>query len=616
MNNTFSRFRELGKLFCKHGGLVTIGSLLVIFGPVFLKAHLSSINSNLALDDARPQIPPFFRFAEESPSLTDDYIAQYYLDAYPLGYKLLYASWARFGGDPRHLGKLLHPLLQLVVATALGFAAFRIGRWPAVFLVCALVMSGSAFMTMINGGLSRAFGFPVIAICLAGLLHGSRGWMFAAVVLGALFYPVSGLLSGLVLALYLLTLEPGFFQAQRTEKLKRAGLGIAAAITGFILLLPPLLLSAQYGPGLDWGDAQAFPEIGPFGTARGITNTYVPMTVIQGLALNSLIGHGTPINPWYIVFMRTHVWGTDFPIAGLILLALTFLAGAGCFWRLLVRDTIGSRLFLFFTAVIIGFLLSGASLPYFYLPNRYILLGIPPFTLLALAAGLQAYRSFAETRTARSRPEKMAQFLGRHTTLLGSGFLLFTMGSFGQGLTHFNLESPKHYPGLYKFLASQPPNNRVAGWPTLWGDVQSPIESVAYFSRQPILLSYETHVVFQKGFIQEFRNRFQTLAEAFLSPSDKGLRSLVEEYQVRFLLVEPAELEDPHIADFTYVEPMQSSVNALLRDLRQNNRQPALKRLLEAHPEAVVFEENGWAVVDLPLLLKLTERPKALATDP
>jgi hypothetical protein len=156
--------------------------------------------------DAQQQIFPFFRYLEPN-AFGSDYITDYYLSSYPLGYWALYAVPARLGIDPTRVSHALPHVLWICTVLGVGAVAHRLGGKLGAFCAMALALGSNVYLGRIQGGLPRGFGFPIMAMALVGLAYARVGWCVLSVLLGALFYPVAGIVSGFSLAALLLLPE-------------------------------------------------------------------------------------------------------------------------------------------------------------------------------------------------------------------------------------------------------------------------------------------------------------------------------------------------------------------------------------------------------------------------
>jgi hypothetical protein len=180
------------------------GSLGLMYGPSLSRHIRRGSDPRIFGDDARQQIYPFFRYADSS-LFPSDYVADYYLDCLPLGFRAFYTLSAPLV-DPVTSNKIVMYLMLLITVVALGAAANRLGGKVAAWGAMALVLGGSVYLERMGGGLPRAFGFPILACALVALSCGHTKWLAALVWLGACFYPVAGVLVGMAMTFVLLLL--------------------------------------------------------------------------------------------------------------------------------------------------------------------------------------------------------------------------------------------------------------------------------------------------------------------------------------------------------------------------------------------------------------------------
>src|SRR5262245_40238814 len=183
--------------------VVFAASLLLVYGES-LAAHVRlAANPRVVNDDARQQIPPFLRY-EKGSGFSNDYIGEYFLACFPPGYRGLY-TLAGVLGVTTPVSKVLPYVLLLVTVAFMALAANRIGgRW-AGWVSAALCLGSAVYLERMAGGLPRGFGFPILAAGLFALAAGKVRLLAVLVLLGAAFYPVSGVLLGFSLTLVLLS---------------------------------------------------------------------------------------------------------------------------------------------------------------------------------------------------------------------------------------------------------------------------------------------------------------------------------------------------------------------------------------------------------------------------
>jgi hypothetical protein len=248
-------------------GLLIAVSLIVLFSPALVGHFRTSIDPFVLNDDARQQIWPFLRYRD--PALfQEDYLADYQIAQYPLGYYALY----RFSApliDPRLLSKLVPYLTLGVLLASVAAAAWRLAGPAAAWGSLILCLSADTYLAEMAGGLPRAFGHPVVALTGAALVAGRPALLAATACLGmALYYPV-GLLGGAALAI-LLALPPGWTGlGEKWTRRRRLGTVLVAAALSLAIALPSLLALRPFGPPLGPADVVEYPEAGESGRLQG-----------------------------------------------------------------------------------------------------------------------------------------------------------------------------------------------------------------------------------------------------------------------------------------------------------------------------------------------------------
>ncbi len=482
------------------------------------------MKSYLINNDARQQIFPFFRYF--GPSAFDgDYISDYYLACYPLGYRGLYALFAWFGVDPLALSRHLPHLLWLLTVVLLGAAANRLGGKLAALAAMALALGSNAYLWRIGGGLPRGFGFPILAGTLVSLAYGRAFWCAASVALGALFYPVSAVISGLslagmVLAPKLVGLEPPSWSWPR-----RVAFVAGTALLAGCLLLPTALASSRYGGVVRPDETREFPEAGRGGrydedSRPPFKGFFVGASEMVGL---TLLGARPPwshtARAW---LMGSEERRTSERFSGLevALLVMALTGGAG----LLLRRSPARRVLALGVASYVGHALASAVAPYAYLPERYVAYSVPLLVTLivtTLIVGLFPL-SFDEG------PRRWVRTLVHGAYLAMLLFLLAGRVSPGIGM---DVDIRSRRPVL-KYVARLPRDVLVAGWPT------GPVEEIPLFSRRRVLMNEEVHQAFHKGYVEEMRHRMRRLVDAYFATSLKPILRLRDELGVTHLLIQ------------------------------------------------------------------------------
>ncbi len=557
-----------------HGGLALgVLALALGYGPS-LTAHLRRAAEPLIFnDDARQQIFPFFSYHE--PGLfPDDYLARYYLDCLPIGYRGLYTLGALVW-DPAALSKVVPYLLLLATLVALGAAARRLAGTFGALLALTLALSSELLLARLAGGLPRAFAFPILALALAGLTLGRARWLVAAVALGAGFYPAAGVVAGLALGLLLFVLPAQDRGDASAWSFKRRLLvTVGAGLASVVLLLPPLLGSRHYGATLRPADAAQYPELGRGGRYgaddRAPFVSFTTAVEQQASALLEPVGQ-----PWSA---SARAWATTArdatdpsdTLARELLLASVALGAT----VLAARRGAGRRLLLLGGAAWAAYLIARPIAPYFYLPQRYAAYPIPLLLLLLLpAAGAGLTTLLPQALRARSGPA---------AGVLWIALLALPAAGRGSEDAGLNVDVRAQAP-LFEFLRTLPKDALIAGWP-------SDLDSVPYVAKRKVLISYELHQAFHRDFTEQLRHRMARLIDAYFATELGPLQRLRDELGVTHLLVSPRYFKAPPRT----FRPFDGWVSAAFR--RGQAKGFELPRRLE---QARVYADERVVVLDL-----------------
>ena len=567
-------------LFLKSIWLVRIFLLALIvvsFGPAWM-GHVNyyALNPYAFNDDAIQQIWPFLKYYDSS-LFKHDYIAQYYLDCMPLGYKSLYFLVAQML-DPRIFSKLLtYPVFLfflVIMARIARRLAGEIGMWTCIFLL----MSMAETLGRMTGGLPRAFAFPLISLVLMCLLEKQPRLLAMTVILGSLFYPVSAVIGGISLACWLLLLE------KRNRELDEESWGLRKRIilvgaTGILTVAcvyPTLNSASKYGSKIGANDVRDFPELAERGR-------YARKDSYPFLSLSHSVGRPCfqfPLSSgksWPIL----GTWAKDTHIYNHVSLAhgvVWTLWGVGfllCLVRIR-RDPVYCRLVMFVFICMVLYVFSRAIYPTLYMPARYTdyMLGILLILILPLA------------------PVAIGQWIGIKSRQLGQSVMLILcvvgvllLGNRGDAQSGYKILEYDKYP-VMKVLGDLDPDVMIAGW------FMYPTQSVPYFLQRPVLIGYEVHQVFHRFYALEMRARTLSVVDAYYSQTVEDVKKLRENMGVTHLLIHRSHLK--HTAK--YFKPYHTYVY-------KRFKRSKMKDLLDGPlKSAISYQDQQFILLDLSLI--------------
>ncbi|MFN2240193.1 MAG: hypothetical protein ABR524_12465 [Thermoanaerobaculia bacterium] len=517
-------------------------------------------------DDVRQQIWPLYRLVDGS-LFENDAIATYYLDCMPSGFKLIYAAMSPII-DPISLSRVLPYLLLLLVAIGAVGAAYRAGGAAAGVVSAAFVLGSAVYLDRMTGGLPRSFGYPGIAMLMFFLARG-RPLGFASVAVASVaVYPSVAVIGGLVFALWMLG-PIRFLERPAWSLVRRIALVGSTALLMALIHAPTASSCSAHGPPLSASDVATFPELGPGG--RYLEEDRPPF--------------GSPAK-WAAAGARASLqidaeW-VDPPDAfsGTLGALLLILVGAGLGGSLIAARSEGAvcRLWLLPVAAILAYIVSELMYPLLYIPTRYLLLVLPPFTPIAMFIGLDwILGRFERLRQNRDRTRLTLAALLIVAGLLSPAAPVSTAG--------WRVRIPDSDLALHAFIAGLPRQSVIAGWP---GPAE-PIESVPYLTLRPVLISWETHQVFHRAYALEMRRRMEALIDVFTEGDSASIGRLHEDFGVTHLVVRKNSGRPRRLTYFRPYDGMLGRVKAV-SDSR-------LRGDLEQRP--MVYEDSWWRIYDV-----------------
>jgi hypothetical protein len=524
-------------------------------------------------DDVQQQIWPFLRYYD-SELFQHDYIADYYLNLMPAGYYLLFRT-SSFFLDPRVLSKALPYILLMVMLGAVGVSAWHLSGPASAWAAMALCLSSSIYLEQMCGGLPRAFGFPLIAVAIAGLIL-SRPYCLAVVsCLGAAFYYPVGVLVGLTLTLFLALPRRFGGLEQRWSWQRRI---VFLAITGFVTILiasVSLVSLRSYGSNLDANDpaiVALYPEKGEHGrhpkTPRRDTSW---RGLITGPKLWAIKGITARDNLW-----ARPLWEFGNKHRGVITRMALVILLIG-YLRLWIDQPAARRLLVLPVGVFLTSTLAVVMLPHLYYPARYYMYSMPLVLALALPCAVAAIPSYF-------RLKRLTTLVSSVTTVIVCLLILLLLGGRGSKNAGFTVNISETQKGLYTFLSTLPPDVLIAGWP------DNKMSPVPYLTGRRVLATYETHVAFHEAYTQEMRRRLTSLIDAYFTSSPASLLRLREEFAVTHLVINPRHYNGNPA---TYFKPFDTMINQAMDRLK------TVPIVLRCRDAASVYDQGDMFVLDL-----------------
>jgi hypothetical protein len=423
------------------------------------------------------------------------------------------------------------------------------------------------------GGLPRSFAYPLVAMAMLALVRGKPWRLCGLTVLGAAFYYPVAILLGFTTAGYLLLMPQSWRGDERGWSIRRRlGALCATAVTAAILMVPALVAGRTFGPMLQRADLAAYPEAAPGGRYDDI-DLPVSGKLIETAALYAtrpLLSEG----PAWNAALRKRVLRAVEDPAMVVFGCLLLLVG---YASLVAADRGARRLLVLMVSAFALYGLSLALWPAVLLPSRYLAYTLPLVTGVAVPVAIAS--CLQRWRVVRARPIAAGALV-----VAAVAGLVLCLGGTGPGHAGLVVNIPDERRPLYGFLARLPPDAMIAGWP------DSVVDSVPYLTGRRILVGYETHQAFHKGYVEEMRRRMQALVDAYFSSDVGPLLRLHREFGVTHLLVNRGHY-GPGAP--SYFKPFDAMIAEAVRNA------PAQPAALRQDAAATVFADGPFLLLDL-----------------
>lgn len=533
----------MGKVQTKSAYVLIMALALI----VFLSAHWEALNNPYVInDDVRQQL--FWMQQWEQPELfQNDLLTSYSKNYVPWGVQAVYYLASPFMA-PVDFSKILTGILFVLGALLIFLLGKNLGDDLTGVLLVALYLISNTFLYQISGGLSRAFGFPIMISYVYFLKKEKIAPAALVIVLASLLNPYITLICMMTHAVYVVhTNWSGFvdaFNGQDAEDPNRIGRigtvfrSIARANWpifigfGIILIKYIALKNDSFGALVTWSDMAGKIEYTAAGRYPIIP---VPMYIHEIVRpLETIL----PFWEWGYV-----PYGLGFAaIVGVWAVAMIYLGP-----RRLPAYFSFSNLRAFI------YLFIGSSLLYWmarwllmnlFLPRRYMEYSMTLVWVVIIGLCL---RVFCEI-TGRRRFAAYA--------LLAAAAIIGAVRLEGVGLHNYS-DNAK----LWEYLQHTPSNSIIAGPPDI-------MDCALTFGKRKALVTYELSHTWYMRYWEEIKERTTDYVKAYYSSDPERIRKFAEKHNVDFIVARESDfsLESVEKRKRIIFEPFDSQIKRVLRD--------------------------------------------------
>lgn len=545
-------------------------SLGLFFTVIYaLYALQQAFNSEYVFqDDARQHIFWMSRFID--PELfKNDLIADYYESVSPWGVKTLYHGVAMLGIEPHLFHKFLPGILALII-TVFSFAvSLEILPMPFGAFITTLLFNQNVWAEQGTiSGTAKDFVYPLFFIFLYFWLKRSLLGVCFTLFLGSIFYPPMILIFAGALFWQLWQFN-GFIPRLVKDRQVYLFSGISLAVA-FILLVPYVLTSSEYGPTVTLEQARNIPQFAAGGRTSFFTDNfwdYWFINIRSGLTLQEAFSPDLVIAGLFLPLLFK--FPQRFPLLAKVNPKISYL-----------KDLLIPSFGWFFLAHAVLFKL--------YLPSRYVARSLRVVIIIAagitLMALLEVVLSWAIDRPTSQAKAITAQAV---TALL---IILLVGNPFSEKKFLYVTGT---YPELYEFIQEQPKDTLIAS-------LTDEADNIASFTNRSVLSSREHAIPYHMGYFQPLRQRIFDLIEAQYTPDLSLAKDFLKRYGVDLWLIDKSSFNVPYLADNRWLSDQQPVTQAAIKQL-EAGIVPAIALLPDT---CTVFQDARYTVLESACILK------------
>jgi hypothetical protein len=541
----------------------------IFYGWLALKIAFSG--DYVVQDDARQHIFWMSRFID--PELfNNDLIADYYESVSPWGVKTLYHQVANLGIEPHLFNKFLPGILALVV-TVFSFAvSLELLPIPFGAFMTALLFSQNVWGKQGTiSGTARDFAYPLFLVFLYFWLKRSLWGVCFTLFLTSLFYPPMILVFAGALFCQLWQFQ-GFIPRLVGDRQVYL-FSCICLVAAFILLIPYVLTSGEYGPTITLEQARNIPQFEAGGRTSFFNDDpwqYWVSSMRSGMILDEAL------IPYIAAIGFFFPWLSKYPQRFKL---LTKINPKISYLRDLLVASFG------------WFFMAHATLFKLYLPSRYVAKSLRVAIILAASLTLLVLLEAVISR-AINQPTSQAKSLTAQSATALLILILVGYPFIRKEFLDTGYVTGTH-PELYQFIEKQPKDTLVAS-------LSEEADNLASFTNRSVLSSREHAIPYHMGYFLPLRKRIFALIEAQYTPDLALVQNFLQHYGVDLWLIEKGSFNVPYLADNRWLTDQQPITQEAIKALEQGGR-PAIALLQDT---CSVFQDAQYNLLESACILR------------
>jgi hypothetical protein len=430
------------------------------------------------------------------------------------------------------------------------------------FIATILLQQNLWYADDLPSGTPRAFFYPLLLGLIYYLLRKKLFACLIAIILQALFYPPTVLLSAGLLIVRLVHWQGGKLRlCSRRKDYVFSAIGLAVS---FAVLLPFAVIPSPFDPTVSFQQARNMPAFFPDGrTSFFSDNDFWKfwMGGRSGLFPNHVL---VPFTLVFAIFLPVLL-----PVKRLPLVAK-------------IKPEVGIIGQLTFVSLGL-FFLAHAVLFKLYLPSRYtqhsVRIVLAFSAAIALTIIIDTLLHWGEEKSSSKQPIKPA-------IVLSLVAIIAILEEFPDPNYKVGREAK-----IYQFLKQQPKDTLVV---SLGGEV----DNIPSFAERSVLTSKELAIPYHLGYYLPLRDRVFATINAQYSPNPREVEEFIDSYGIDFWLLEKGAFTVEYIDNHRWMQQFQPTTDRA-RSRLKNGVEPVISTKINS---CTVLETKRYFVLDAPCL--------------
>jgi hypothetical protein len=522
-------------------------STIFIYYPI-TAMHVEALFDPFTLHEEVRSQYLYYKFFDRS-LFPEDYITGYlykgstiYRTGFPSIYDLIIKLFYKYV-ELNTILKIMVFICIYITTITVAIAAWKIGgayiAWSAATLCYILPIINY----QITSAIPHMFAYPIVGMFFLAMIYGRVYLMALINILGTFLYLPVGIISGAAMAGCLLLMpSPSRGETSNWPFVKRLALLSVCGVVCLINLYPVLEERiVGYGEYIKpFEDVINYPETGSEG--------------------RFFLGVQEPISHVLIQFT------SSFKGAGILIFSMTTFICFFSFSKKVFFKWLDESKHKINRDVIITYFLSVILLSIaIYILSSFHSYRFFIYSLPLLYCTILPLMVFIFIKSYTHNTKLVYQHLPNIAVMLFTFAFAFLVDT--NDKTKYGYHTiPESDQVIYDFAKATPKDTSFAGMPGFYTEDFNIIDSLAFISKRPVLLSAKAHQVYYKDYLLEMRKRMNLIIDSYYSNNNEPIKLLYKEKNVDYLIIDTKYYEkEPE-----YFQPFKERIKKAFEEAKNN----------------------------------------------